>query len=222
MWSNICFYFPGLGLPGKLCPRVPPKKFLPSKCEYLRNFTEKMCVSVFTWWGSYCCEQPAVRLWLIWGGKVFLPSHPNSGKGDPFKQACKSSFSPEPTYSPRVLRSYWLKKIVPRSLLGHFFVYQVRQVCHLPTRRAMMAAFSVTRSSCGLINGLKSSFGSLALAKHGALASAMPQQILLRRYSVKERIDKKRKAALVGGGQNRIDAQHKRVKAVIGKNTYFL
>lgn len=29
--------------------------------------------------------------------------------------------------------------------------------------------------------------------------------------SVKERIDKKRKAALVGGGQNRIDAQHKRV-----------
>lgn len=85
-----------------------------------------------------------------------------------------------------------------------------------------MAAYSVARSSCGLFNGLKTSFGSLALAKHGAFASAMPQQILLRRYSVKERIDKKRKAALVGGGQNRIDAQHKRVKTVIGKNTYFL
>lgn len=57
--------------------------------------------------------------------------------------------------------------------------------------------------------------------KHGAVAAAVPQTNLLRdcrRYSVshlsvKERIDKKRKAALVGGGQKRIDAQHKRVKS---------
>lgn len=82
-----------------------------------------------------------------------------------------------------------------------------------------MAAFAVARSSCGLIHGLRVSFGSLTLPKHGAIVAAIPQTNLLRqcrRYSVshmsvKERIDKKRKAALVGGGLNRIDAQHKRV-----------
>uniref|UniRef100_A0A671WSQ1 Propionyl-CoA carboxylase beta chain, mitochondrial n=1 Tax=Sparus aurata TaxID=8175 RepID=A0A671WSQ1_SPAAU len=83
-----------------------------------------------------------------------------------------------------------------------------------------MAAFSVARSSCGLINGLRVSFRSLAPVKHGAVAAAALQTSLLpdcRRYSVghlsvKERIDMKRKAALVGGGQKRIDAQHKRGK----------
>uniref|UniRef100_H3CMG9 Propionyl-CoA carboxylase beta chain, mitochondrial n=1 Tax=Tetraodon nigroviridis TaxID=99883 RepID=H3CMG9_TETNG len=83
-----------------------------------------------------------------------------------------------------------------------------------------MAAFTVARISCGLVHGLRLSFGSLTLPKHGAIAAAVPQTNLLRqcrRYSVshmsvKERIDKKRKAALVGGGQNRIDAQHKRGK----------
>lgn len=82
-----------------------------------------------------------------------------------------------------------------------------------------MAAFTVARSSCGLIQGLRVCFGGLTLPKHGAIVAAVPQTNLLqqcRRYSVshmsvKERIDKKRKAALVGGGQNRIDAQHKRV-----------
>lgn len=57
--------------------------------------------------------------------------------------------------------------------------------------------------------------------KHGAVAAAVPQTNLRRdcrwysvgHLSVKERIDKKRKAALVGGGQKRIDAQHKRVKS---------
>lgn len=81
-----------------------------------------------------------------------------------------------------------------------------------------MAAFTVARSSCGLIHGLRVSFGCLT-PKHGAIAAAVPQTNLLRqcrRYSishmsVKERIDKKRNAALVGGGQNRIDAQHKKV-----------
>lgn len=79
-----------------------------------------------------------------------------------------------------------------------------------------MAAYGVVRSSCGLINGLRISFRSLALVKH----TAVPQTNQLRdcrRYSVshlsvKERIDMKRKAALVGGGQKRIEAQHKRVK----------
>uniref|UniRef100_A0A8C4H9X8 Propionyl-CoA carboxylase beta chain, mitochondrial n=1 Tax=Dicentrarchus labrax TaxID=13489 RepID=A0A8C4H9X8_DICLA len=83
-----------------------------------------------------------------------------------------------------------------------------------------MAAFSVARSSCGLINGLRTSFRSLAPVKHGAVAAAVPQTNLRRdcrwysvsHLSVKERIDKKRTAALVGGGQKRIDAQHKRGK----------
>uniref|UniRef100_A0A8C4HA47 Propionyl-CoA carboxylase beta chain, mitochondrial n=1 Tax=Dicentrarchus labrax TaxID=13489 RepID=A0A8C4HA47_DICLA len=60
----------------------------------------------------------------------------------------------------------------------------------------------------------------LAPVKHGAVAAAVPQTNLRRdcrwysvsHLSVKERIDKKRTAALVGGGQKRIDAQHKRGK----------
>lgn len=56
--------------------------------------------------------------------------------------------------------------------------------------------------------------------KNGAVAAAVPQTNLARdsrwycvsHLSVKERIEKKRKAALVGGGQKRIDAQHKRGK----------
>ncbi|XP_047466522.1 propionyl-CoA carboxylase beta chain, mitochondrial [Mugil cephalus] len=85
----------------------------------------------------------------------------------------------------------------------------------------MMAAFSVARSSCGLMNGLRVSFRSLAQVKYGAAAAVSVPQTKLQRdcrwysvghLSVKERIDKKRKAALVGGGQKRIDAQHKRGK----------
>uniref|UniRef100_A0AAQ4P387 Propionyl-CoA carboxylase beta chain, mitochondrial n=1 Tax=Gasterosteus aculeatus aculeatus TaxID=481459 RepID=A0AAQ4P387_GASAC len=60
-----------------------------------------------------------------------------------------------------------------------------------------MAAFTVARRSGGLLSGLRTSFRSLASA--GAL-------------SVKQRIDEKRKMALCGGGQNRIDAQHKKGK----------
>lgn len=98
-------------------------------------------------------------------------------------------------------------------------ICQFNQPRHLRARSLKMAAFSVARSSGGLIHGLRASFGCLTLPKHGAIAAAAPQTNLLRqcrRYSirhmsVKERIDMKRKAALVGGGQNRIDAQHKRV-----------
>uniref|UniRef100_A0A7N8XMN9 Propionyl-CoA carboxylase beta chain, mitochondrial n=1 Tax=Mastacembelus armatus TaxID=205130 RepID=A0A7N8XMN9_9TELE len=83
-----------------------------------------------------------------------------------------------------------------------------------------MAAFSVARSSCGLVNGLRISFRTLAQVKHGAVAATVPQTSLQRdrrwysvsHLSVKERIDKKRKEALIGGGQHRIDAQHKRGK----------
>ncbi|XP_013875265.1 propionyl-CoA carboxylase beta chain, mitochondrial isoform X1 [Austrofundulus limnaeus] len=84
----------------------------------------------------------------------------------------------------------------------------------------MMAAFGVARSTCGLINGLRVSFRSLAQVKLGA-TPASPLQTSLQRdcrwysvshLSVKERIEKKRKAALVGGGQKRIDAQHKKGK----------
>lgn len=82
-----------------------------------------------------------------------------------------------------------------------------------------MAAFAVTRGASGLLHGLRASFRGFAPAKHGNVAAALaptsPQRdcrwYCVNNLSVKERIDKKRRAALVGGGQNRIDAQHKRV-----------
>lgn len=82
-----------------------------------------------------------------------------------------------------------------------------------------MAAFAVTRGTSGLLHGLRASFRGFAQVKHGNVAAAVApasQRRDCRWYcvsnlSVKERIDKKRRAALVGGGQHRIDAQHKRV-----------
>ncbi|XP_031592886.2 propionyl-CoA carboxylase beta chain, mitochondrial [Oreochromis aureus] len=84
----------------------------------------------------------------------------------------------------------------------------------------MMAAISVARSSCGLINGLKVSLRSVTRVKYGAVSATVPQTSLHRscrwysvsHLSVKERIDQKRQAALQGGGQQRIEAQHKRGK----------
>ncbi|KAK6325372.1 hypothetical protein J4Q44_G00047140 [Coregonus suidteri] len=84
-----------------------------------------------------------------------------------------------------------------------------------------MAAFAVARSSCGLLSGLKASFKTFGQVKHGVAAAAVAQSQLhqqSRRWysvshlSVQERIDRKRNAALVGGGHKRIDAQHKRGK----------
>uniref|UniRef100_A0A3P8UX28 Propionyl-CoA carboxylase beta chain, mitochondrial n=1 Tax=Cynoglossus semilaevis TaxID=244447 RepID=A0A3P8UX28_CYNSE len=83
-----------------------------------------------------------------------------------------------------------------------------------------MAAFTVARSSCGLITGLRTSLRGLAQTKHVAVAASLPQTRVHRdsrwysvsHLSVKERIDNKRKAALVGGGQKRIEAQHKKGK----------
>lgn len=79
-----------------------------------------------------------------------------------------------------------------------------------------MAAFAVARSSCGLLSGLKASFKTFGQVKHGVASAAGAQSQLQRWYSVshlsvQERIDRKRNAALIGGGQKRIDAQHKRV-----------
>uniref|UniRef100_A0A3P9P6Q2 Propionyl-CoA carboxylase beta chain, mitochondrial n=1 Tax=Poecilia reticulata TaxID=8081 RepID=A0A3P9P6Q2_POERE len=84
-----------------------------------------------------------------------------------------------------------------------------------------MAAFTVARSSCRLFSGLRVSLRSVAQIKYGAAAAASSPQIPLQpdcrwysvsHLSVKERIEQKRKAALIGGGQKRIDAQHKRGK----------
>lgn len=89
-----------------------------------------------------------------------------------------------------------------------------------------MAAFGVARLHCRLINNFKVSFRSSAEAKYGAPSVCSMQRDLLQHcrwysvshLSVKERIEKKRKAALVGGGQQRIDAQHKKVKTTWSKH----
>uniref|UniRef100_A0A673N0J1 Propionyl-CoA carboxylase beta chain, mitochondrial n=1 Tax=Sinocyclocheilus rhinocerous TaxID=307959 RepID=A0A673N0J1_9TELE len=76
------------------------------------------------------------------------------------------------------------------------------------------------RSSLGLLHGLKCSFKSVGQIPYGAAAGAITQAKGLQNarcysvnhLSVQERIEKKRKAALTGGGQLRIAAQHKRGK----------
>lgn len=84
---------------------------------------------------------------------------------------------------------------------------------------AVMATYTLMRSSLGLLHGLKCSFKSVGQIPYGAAAGAVTQVKGLqnaRGYSVnhpsvQERIEKKRQAALTGGGQLRIAAQHKRV-----------
>ncbi|KAG7255289.1 LOW QUALITY PROTEIN: hypothetical protein CRUP_014798 [Coryphaenoides rupestris] len=75
-----------------------------------------------------------------------------------------------------------------------------------------MAAVTVTRL-------IRTSFRGLTRVTHGVPAAPRTalQQQHCRRYavshlSVQERIDKKRQEALLGGGQHRIDAQHKKGK----------
>uniref|UniRef100_A0A8C6PPP2 Propionyl-CoA carboxylase beta chain, mitochondrial n=1 Tax=Nothobranchius furzeri TaxID=105023 RepID=A0A8C6PPP2_NOTFU len=83
-----------------------------------------------------------------------------------------------------------------------------------------MAAFGLARNSCGLINGLRVSYRSLVQVKYGAKSACLLQTNIqsdcrwysVSHLSVKERIEKKRKAAQMGGGQKRIDAQHQRGK----------
>ncbi len=81
---------------------------------------------------------------------------------------------------------------------------------------AVMATYTLMRSSLGLLHGLKCSFKSVGQIPY---TGALTQSKVLRNarcysvshLSVQERIEKKRKAALTGGGQLRIAAQHKRV-----------
>ncbi|KAI2667564.1 Propionyl-CoA carboxylase beta chain, mitochondrial [Labeo rohita] len=83
-----------------------------------------------------------------------------------------------------------------------------------------MATYTLMRSSLGLLNSLKCSFKSVGQIPYGAAAGAITQSKVLQNarcysvshLSVQERIEKKRKAALSGGGQMRIAAQHKRGK----------
>ncbi|XP_010884525.1 propionyl-CoA carboxylase beta chain, mitochondrial [Esox lucius] len=83
-----------------------------------------------------------------------------------------------------------------------------------------MAAFAAARSSRGVLSAIKASFNTFANVKHGLAVAPIAQSHLLQHarwysvshLSVHERIDRKRNAALVGGGQKRIDAQHKRGK----------
>ncbi|TRY58959.1 hypothetical protein DNTS_033928 [Danionella cerebrum] len=79
-----------------------------------------------------------------------------------------------------------------------------------------MATYTLMRGTVGLLNGLKCSFKNVGQIPYGAVA----QSKLLRgarcysssHLSVQERIEKKRAAALAGGGLQRITAQHKRGK----------
>ncbi|XP_061781302.1 propionyl-CoA carboxylase beta chain, mitochondrial isoform X1 [Nerophis lumbriciformis] len=74
----------------------------------------------------------------------------------------------------------------------------------------MMAAYSVAKGGRSLFSGLRLSFRSLVQVKHDSLPLGRCYSV--GQLSVKERIEKKRQAALIGGGQTRIDAQHKRGK----------
>lgn len=79
-----------------------------------------------------------------------------------------------------------------------------------------MATYTLMRSSLGLLHGLKCSFKSVGQIPYtGALTQSKLLQnarcYSVSHLSVQERIEKKRKAALTGGGQLRIAAQHKRV-----------
>ncbi|XP_036410445.1 propionyl-CoA carboxylase beta chain, mitochondrial [Megalops cyprinoides] len=82
-----------------------------------------------------------------------------------------------------------------------------------------MAAFTVAKNSCRFLCSLRSAYRSLIPVNYGA-AVATTQPSLQRHarwysishLSVEERIDLKQRAALAGGGQKRIDAQHKRGK----------
>lgn len=80
-----------------------------------------------------------------------------------------------------------------------------------------MAAITVARIGGRFLRGL-CAFKGLGTGRYGPAVSAVRSvtQQQMRSFcaghlSVQERIEKKRRAALVGGGQKRIDAQHQRV-----------
>uniref|UniRef100_A0A673MDL9 Propionyl-CoA carboxylase beta chain, mitochondrial n=1 Tax=Sinocyclocheilus rhinocerous TaxID=307959 RepID=A0A673MDL9_9TELE len=80
-----------------------------------------------------------------------------------------------------------------------------------------MATYTLMRSSLGILHGLKCSFKSVGQIPYAGVLTQSKVLQNARCYSVshlsvQERIEKKRKAALTGGGQLRIAAQHKRGK----------
>ncbi|XP_056597603.1 propionyl-CoA carboxylase beta chain, mitochondrial [Triplophysa dalaica] len=78
-----------------------------------------------------------------------------------------------------------------------------------------MATYALMRSSLGLLKSLKYPLRGVYQIPNGTVAQSKLQNArwyCSRHMSVQERIEKKRNAALAGGGQKRIDAQHKRGK----------
>ncbi|KAK3561369.1 hypothetical protein QTP86_032120 [Hemibagrus guttatus] len=81
-----------------------------------------------------------------------------------------------------------------------------------------MAAYTLIRSGGGILNALKGSLKTFAHAPQSCAALSgckLVQNTQWRgsgQLSVQERIESKRRAALQGGGQSRIEAQHKRGK----------
>lgn len=81
-----------------------------------------------------------------------------------------------------------------------------------------MATYKLMRSSLGLLNCLKCPFKCVGQTPYGVFTQSKVLQnsrcYSSSHMSVQERIEMKRQAALTGGGQLRIAAQHKRVRFV--------
>ncbi|XP_051779000.1 propionyl-CoA carboxylase beta chain, mitochondrial isoform X2 [Erpetoichthys calabaricus] len=81
-----------------------------------------------------------------------------------------------------------------------------------------MAALATLRNASSLFGGYRFIYKNLVASRSHVWDSVQPNWNLQQRWyavshlSVQERIDKKREAARLGGGQARIDAQHKRGK----------
>lgn len=86
------------------------------------------------------------------------------------------------------------------------------------TRPVKMAAYTLIRSGGGILNGLKCSLKTFThvpqsgAALLGCKVVERSQWRSSAQLSVQDRIESKRRAALQGGGQARIQAQHKRVE----------
>ncbi|TTH99999.1 Propionyl-CoA carboxylase beta chain, mitochondrial [Bagarius yarrelli] len=85
-----------------------------------------------------------------------------------------------------------------------------------------MAAFTLIRSSGGILNAVKTSLKTFCNSPQSRSAFSGCKLIHTSRgrtsgqLSVQERIESKRRAALQGGGPSRIEAQHKRISLIMG------
>lgn len=85
-------------------------------------------------------------------------------------------------------------------------------------RLVKMAAYTLIRSGGGILTGLKCSLKTFTHVPQSCAALSRCKLSLNTQWrssaqlSVQDRIESKRRAALQGGGQARIEAQHKRVK----------